>query len=116
LSQIQDWVTHGGSKTIAHHCLCTSRTFDHSGRGSGWQLSSSARQHCGASPPGSGTDLLARLLADQLSKRWSKAIIVENGSGVASGNVAAADLARSSPDDYTLRAARCENPYCVATP
>jgi tripartite-type tricarboxylate transporter receptor subunit TctC len=54
------------------------------------------------SPPGSGTDLLARLLADQLSKRWSKAVIVENGSGVASGNVAAADFARSSPDGYTL--------------
>lgn len=54
------------------------------------------------SPPGSGTDLLARLLADQLSKRWSKAVTVENGSGVASGNVAAADFARSSPDGYTL--------------
>jgi tripartite-type tricarboxylate transporter receptor subunit TctC len=53
-------------------------------------------------PPGSGTDLLARLLADQLSKRWSKAVIVENESGVASGNVAAADVARSSPDGYTL--------------
>jgi tripartite-type tricarboxylate transporter receptor subunit TctC len=54
------------------------------------------------SPPGSGTDLLARLLANQLSKRWSQAVVVENGSGVASGNVAAADVARSSPDGYTL--------------
>jgi tripartite-type tricarboxylate transporter receptor subunit TctC len=53
-------------------------------------------------PPGSGTDLLARLLADQLSRRWSKAVIVENESGIASGNVAAADVARSSPDGYTL--------------
>lgn len=53
-------------------------------------------------PPGSGTDLLARLLADQLSKRWSKAVIVENESGVASGNVAAADVARAPPDGYTL--------------
>ena len=53
-------------------------------------------------PPGSGTDLLARLLADQLSRRWSKAVIVENQSGIASGNVAAADVARSSPDGYTL--------------
>ena len=48
-------------------------------------------------PPGSGTDLLARLLADQLSRRWSKAVIVENQSGIASGNVAAADVARSTP-------------------
>jgi tripartite-type tricarboxylate transporter receptor subunit TctC len=53
-------------------------------------------------PPGSGTDLLARLLADQLSKRWAKAVVVENESGVASGNVAAADVARSTPDGYTL--------------
>ena len=53
-------------------------------------------------PPGSGTDLLARLLADQLSKRWSSPVVVENASGVASGNVAAADVARSAPDGYTL--------------
>lgn len=53
-------------------------------------------------PPGSGTDLLARLLADQLSKRWSRAVVVENQSGVASGNVAAEDVARSAPDGYTL--------------
>ena len=53
-------------------------------------------------PPGSGTDLLARLLADQLSKKWSSAVVVENASGVASGNVAAADVARSAPDGYTL--------------
>lgn len=53
-------------------------------------------------PPGSGTDLLARILADQLSKRWSNAVVVENESGVASGNVAAADVARSAPDGYTL--------------
>jgi tripartite-type tricarboxylate transporter receptor subunit TctC len=53
-------------------------------------------------PPGSGTDLLARLVADQLSKKWSSAVVVENASGVASGNVAAADVARAAPDGYTL--------------
>lgn len=53
-------------------------------------------------PAGSGTDILARLLADQLSRKWSKSVIVENASGVASGNVAAADVAHSAPDGYTL--------------
>jgi tripartite-type tricarboxylate transporter receptor subunit TctC len=53
-------------------------------------------------PAGSGTDILARLLADQLSRKWSASVIVENASGVASGNVAAAEVARSQPDGYTL--------------
>jgi tripartite-type tricarboxylate transporter receptor subunit TctC len=53
-------------------------------------------------PPGSGTDILARLLADQLSRKWSNSVVVENASGVASGNVAAAEVARSTPDGYTL--------------
>ena len=37
-----------------------------------------------------------------MSKKWSSAVVVENASGVASGNVAAADVARSAPDGYTL--------------
>jgi tripartite-type tricarboxylate transporter receptor subunit TctC len=53
-------------------------------------------------PPGSGTDILARILADQLSRKWSNSVVVENASGIASGNVAAAEVARSSPDGYTL--------------
>lgn len=53
-------------------------------------------------PPGSGTDLLARLLADQLSKTWNSTVIVENLKGTASGNVAAAEVARMAPDGYSL--------------
>jgi tripartite-type tricarboxylate transporter receptor subunit TctC len=53
-------------------------------------------------PAGSGTDILARLIADQLSKKWASSVIVENASGVASGNVAAAEVARAAPDGYTL--------------
>src|SRR5215207_3275622 len=33
------------------------------------------------SAPGSTTDMLARLLADQLSQKWGKPVIVENISG-----------------------------------
>ena len=53
-------------------------------------------------PAGSGTDILARLLADQLSRKWANSVVVENASGVASGNIAAAEVARSAPDGYTL--------------
>ena len=55
-----------------------------------------------ANPPGSGTDILARLLADQLSRKWKNPVVVENASGVASGNIAAGEMARASPDGHTL--------------
>ena len=53
-------------------------------------------------PAGSGTDVLARMLADELGRIWSQSVIVENASGTASGNVAAAEVARAAPDGYTL--------------
>ena len=37
-------------------------------------------------PPGGGTDLLARVLADQLGRKWGQAVIVENVGG-AGGNI-----------------------------
>ncbi len=52
-------------------------------------------------PPGSGTDLLARLLSDQLSRKWNASVITENVPG-ASGNIGAADVFRSAPDGHTL--------------
>jgi tripartite-type tricarboxylate transporter receptor subunit TctC len=51
--------------------------------------------------PGSTTDTLARILADQLSKRWGKPTIVENIPGGAM-NIGANAVARSAPDGYTL--------------
>ena len=53
-------------------------------------------------PPGSGTDILARLLADQLSRKWKNPVIVENLAGTASGNVAAAEFSRAFPDGHTI--------------
>lgn len=52
-------------------------------------------------PPGGGTDLLARVLAEQLGRKWGQSVIVENISGAA-GNVGAAEVARANPDGYTL--------------
>ena len=52
-------------------------------------------------PAGGGTDTLARLLADQLGRKWGQSAIVENIGGAA-GNIGAAEVARAAPDGYTL--------------
>jgi tripartite-type tricarboxylate transporter receptor subunit TctC len=52
-------------------------------------------------PAGGGTDTLARLLADQLTRKWGQSAIVENVGGAA-GNIGSAEVARAAPDGYTL--------------
>ncbi len=52
-------------------------------------------------PPGGGTDTLARLLADQLARKWGQSAIVENIGGAA-GNIGSAEVARATPDGHTL--------------
>ena len=51
--------------------------------------------------PGTATDVMARLLADAMSRSLRQPAIVENMSG-ASGIVAHQSIARASPDGYTL--------------
>ncbi|HEX4411712.1 MAG TPA: tripartite tricarboxylate transporter substrate binding protein [Xanthobacteraceae bacterium] len=50
---------------------------------------------------GGGTDVAARIMAQQMAKVLGQTIVVENRAG-ASGLVAAQDLAKSDPDGYTL--------------
>ena len=52
-------------------------------------------------PAGSGTDVLSRLLADALSRKWGRTVISENVPG-ASGNIGALDVWRSAPDGHTM--------------
>lgn len=51
--------------------------------------------------PGGTTDVLARMLADHLSRAWNQTVIVENRPG-ASGNIGATMVANSDPDGHTL--------------
>src|SRR4051812_25974410 len=53
---------------------------------------------------GSTTDAVARLLADELSRKWGKSVIVENIAGGAM-NIGATSVARSAPDGHTLMVA-----------
>jgi len=52
-------------------------------------------------PPGGGTDLLGRLIADRLSAALGQPVVTENRGG-AGGNVGAEAAARSAPDGYTI--------------
>jgi tripartite-type tricarboxylate transporter receptor subunit TctC len=53
--------------------------------------------------PGGIADTLARLIGQGLSERLHQAVIVENRGG-AGGNIAAASVARATPDGYRLLA------------
>lgn len=51
--------------------------------------------------PGSGSDIIARIIAPKLSERWKQAVIVDNKAG-ASGNIGAEAAAKATPDGHTL--------------
>jgi tripartite-type tricarboxylate transporter receptor subunit TctC len=50
---------------------------------------------------GGGSDTLARMIAPGMSKRLGQPIVIENKPGAA-GAIAAAEVARSAPDGYTI--------------
>src|SRR5215218_11011399 len=52
-------------------------------------------------PAGGGNDVLARLVAEKMSKPLRQSIVVENRGG-AGGTIATRQVAKSEPDGYTL--------------
>jgi tripartite-type tricarboxylate transporter receptor subunit TctC len=51
--------------------------------------------------PGTGADILARLVGLKLSERWKTAVITDNRPG-ATGNIGAEVVAKSPPDGYAV--------------
>jgi tripartite-type tricarboxylate transporter receptor subunit TctC len=71
-------------------------------------LSSAAAQEPGRAiicvvpySPGTGPDILARIVLEELQHRWNQPIVIENKPG-ASGNVGTQFVARAAPDGHTL--------------
>ncbi len=51
--------------------------------------------------PGGSTDILARMVAEQMTQRWGQQVVVTNRGGAA-GLIAADFTAKSAPDGYTV--------------
>src|SRR5260370_13648853 len=51
--------------------------------------------------PGTGADILARVLGPRLAERWKSAGVVENRVG-ATGNIGTEYVAKAAPDGYPL--------------
>src|SRR5687767_11677041 len=51
--------------------------------------------------PGTGPDILARTIGEEIQQRWKQPVVVDNKPG-ASGNIGTQVVARAAPDGHTL--------------
>ena len=54
-----------------------------------------------ASPPGGGTDIMARLLAEPLREDLGQPVVVEN-KGAGNGILGSLEVSRAAPDGHTV--------------
>ena len=54
-----------------------------------------------AYPPGGGTDIVGRMMAQKLSENFGQTVVIDNRGGAA-GNIGSEIAARSAPDGYTV--------------
>src|SRR5476651_2594521 len=54
-----------------------------------------------AYPPGGGTDIVGRMVAQKLSENIGQTVVIDNRGGAA-GNIGSEIAARSAPDGYTI--------------
>lgn len=66
-----------------------------------WAQPAGATRILVGAPPGGGTDILGRALAQEMGKQLSRNMIVDNRPG-AGGNIAALGVAKAAPDAGTL--------------
>ncbi|MCJ9712623.1 tripartite tricarboxylate transporter substrate binding protein, partial [Bordetella hinzii] len=52
-------------------------------------------------PPGGATDVIGRVLAQEMTGALGQSVVVENRAGAA-GNIGADQVAKANPDGYTL--------------
>ena len=52
-------------------------------------------------PPGSGTDVMGRVVISKVSEYWGQNLVADNRGG-AGGSIAGATAAKAAPDGYTL--------------
>jgi tripartite-type tricarboxylate transporter receptor subunit TctC len=63
--------------------------------------------------PGSGADIVTRLIAAKMSESLGQQVVVDNRAGAA-GNIGAEIAARAAPDGYTLAMITSQQPNVVA--
>ena len=52
-------------------------------------------------PPGSGSDMIMRIISTKLSERWNRSVVIDNRAG-ALGAISLEIAAQAAPDGYTL--------------
>jgi tripartite-type tricarboxylate transporter receptor subunit TctC len=82
-------------------CVVGSATAQDPSTSSGQAWPTRTVQFVVAYTPGTGADILARAFGPKLAERWKVSVVTENRPG-ATGNIAAAFVAKAAPDGHTL--------------